>query len=202
MLYLADGLRGAVLTFHLRHQQHRPTPSNPQLPNPTQALPSPHLGPPRRRPLPCRPPDLRPCLKAGPLDILWDQRRGPAGRAVSPAGQDGWMGMGMCSLTAWSADGPCVIFLIYLSPIDEIQIVSTRYAPHLSTCLGLNGSTRRGASRMAAAKARRLGTNDRSSPSPHVQGSENGDSDVESANGKKGRSKSCCSSENYFDSRT
>ncbi|KAK1923731.1 hypothetical protein DB88DRAFT_492235 [Papiliotrema laurentii] len=64
-------------------------------------------------------------------------------------------------------------------------IASTRYAPHLSSCLGLNGSTRRGAARSAAAKAR-LGANDRSSPSPYLQ-SENGDSDADSSSGKKSK---------------
>ncbi|WVW86724.1 hypothetical protein I302_108778 [Kwoniella bestiolae CBS 10118] len=58
------------------------------------------------------------------------------------------------------------------------SVASNRYAPHLSSCLGLNGSTRRGAARSAAVKAR-LGNNDRSSPSPYVNkgdtGSDNGD---------------------------
>ncbi|KAK4685321.1 SAGA-associated factor 11, partial [Tremellales sp. Uapishka_1] len=66
-------------------------------------------------------------------------------------------------------------------------VASTRYAPHLSSCLGFNGSTRRGASRMAAVKSR-LNGNDRSSPSLYSQGSENGDSDVDSVSGaKRGR---------------
>lgn len=43
---------------------------------------------------------------------------------------------------------------------------------------------RRGAARSAAAKVR-LGTSDRSSPSPFVGGSDNGDSDNESLSGKK-----------------
>ncbi|WWC92996.1 uncharacterized protein L201_007960 [Kwoniella dendrophila CBS 6074] len=77
------------------------------------------------------------------------------------------------------------------------SVASNRYAPHLSSCLGLNGSTRRGAARSATNRAR-LGNNDRSSPSPYVMGSsknggdggsENGDwergSDGDSVNGKK-----------------
>ncbi|KAK8849504.1 hypothetical protein IAR55_004838 [Kwoniella newhampshirensis] len=72
------------------------------------------------------------------------------------------------------------------------SISSNRYAPHLSGCLGLNGSTRRGAARNAAVKAR-LGNNDRSSPSPYFQGqsaaSDNGDwgSDGDSVSGSKKR---------------
>ncbi|WRT69514.1 uncharacterized protein IL334_006500 [Kwoniella shivajii] len=81
------------------------------------------------------------------------------------------------------------------------SVASNRYAPHLSSCLGLNGSTRRGAARSAAVKAR-LGTNDRSSPSPYVMGSSKGDGGSDngdwekgsdgdgSINGKKKRSKS------------
>ncbi|WWD20128.1 hypothetical protein CI109_104604 [Kwoniella shandongensis] len=70
------------------------------------------------------------------------------------------------------------------------SISSNRYAPHLSSCLGLNGSTRRGAARSAAVKAR-LGNNDRSSPSPYLAGqsaaSDNGDwgSDGDSVSGSK-----------------
>ncbi|RSH93499.1 hypothetical protein EHS25_007855 [Saitozyma podzolica] len=64
--------------------------------------------------------------------------------------------------------------------------VSTRYAPHLASCLGLSGSTRRGATRQAATKAR-LGHSDRSSPSPYYDGSQNGDSDGESTAGKKSK---------------
>ena len=45
---------------------------------------------------------------------------------------------------------------------------------------------RRGAARSAAAKVR-LGTNDRSSPSPFVGGSDNGDSDNESVSSKKAK---------------
>ena len=45
---------------------------------------------------------------------------------------------------------------------------------------------RRGAARSAAAKVR-LGTNDRSSPSPFVGGSDNGDSDNESVSSKKSK---------------
>ncbi|WVQ96149.1 hypothetical protein IAU59_003252 [Kwoniella sp. CBS 9459] len=71
------------------------------------------------------------------------------------------------------------------------QIASNRYAPHLSSCLGLNGSTRRGAARSAAAKARLGSNNDRSSPSPYTagNGSENGDwgSDGDSVSGSKKR---------------
>jgi hypothetical protein len=68
-----------------------------------------------------------------------------------------------------------------------LQTVSTRYAPHLASCLGLSGSTRRGATRQAATKAR-LGHSDRSSPSPYYDGSQNGDSDGESTAGKKSKS--------------
>ncbi|EJT49660.1 hypothetical protein A1Q2_08436 [Trichosporon asahii var. asahii CBS 8904] len=60
------------------------------------------------------------------------------------------------------------------------SITSNRYAPHLASCLGLSGSTRRGASRMAAAKAR-LGT-DRASPSPYLASE---DSDAESVSSKR-----------------
>ncbi|WVQ79397.1 hypothetical protein IAT38_001494 [Cryptococcus sp. DSM 104549] len=66
-------------------------------------------------------------------------------------------------------------------------ISSNRYAPHLARCLGFGGSTRRTAARSAAAKVR-MGTNDRSSPSPYVgTGSENGDwgSDADSVTGSK-----------------
>ncbi|GFZ50099.1 hypothetical protein JCM24511_07852 [Saitozyma sp. JCM 24511] len=66
--------------------------------------------------------------------------------------------------------------------------VSTRYAPHLASCLGLSGSTRRGATRQAATKAR-LGHSDRSSPSPYYDGSQNGDSDGESNAGKKSKNR-------------
>ncbi|WVR08237.1 hypothetical protein IAU60_005284 [Kwoniella sp. DSM 27419] len=78
------------------------------------------------------------------------------------------------------------------------SVASNRYAPHLSTCLGLNGSTRRGAARSAAARTR-LGNHDRSSPSPYVnnggrdagtrEGSDNGDwgSDNDSVQGSKKR---------------
>ncbi|KAL7424956.1 hypothetical protein Q5752_000643 [Cryptotrichosporon argae] len=62
-------------------------------------------------------------------------------------------------------------------------VTSSRYAPHLASCLGLSGSTRRGASRIASTKAR-LGTHDRSSPSPYVH-SDNGDSDVDSVGAVK-----------------
>ncbi|CAD6585915.1 MAG: hypothetical protein TREMPRED_004275 [Tremellales sp. Tagirdzhanova-0007] len=68
----------------------------------------------------------------------------------------------------------------------DCLVTSTRYAPHLSSCLGFNGSTRRGASRMAATKAR-LGTNDRLSPSPHFVGSDNEDSDGDTTGGKNRR---------------
>ncbi|WVF68601.1 hypothetical protein IAT40_003371 [Kwoniella sp. CBS 6097] len=82
------------------------------------------------------------------------------------------------------------------------SIASNRYAPHLSSCLGLNGSTRRGAARSAAVKARLGSNNDRSSPSPYTagssrdrdrdrdrDGSENGDwgSDGDSVSGSKKR---------------
>lgn len=63
-----------------------------------------------------------------------------------------------------------------------------RYAPHLSACLGFNGSTRRAASRMAATKAKLGGPGERSSPSPYVH-SENGDSDGDSLGSKKAKSK-------------
>ncbi|ORX37897.1 hypothetical protein BD324DRAFT_623701 [Kockovaella imperatae] len=78
-------------------------------------------------------------------------------------------------------------------------IASSRYAPHLSSCLGMNGGTRRKAAR-AAINKNRLGANDRSSPSPYYQASDNGDSDTESTataskkskkingNGKRARS--------------
>lgn len=80
-----------------------------------------------------------------------------------------------------------------VSPLENanaplpLQTVSTRYAPHLASCLGLSGSTRRGATRQAATKAR-LGHSDRSSPSPYYDGSQNGDSDGESNAGKKSKS--------------
>lgn len=45
---------------------------------------------------------------------------------------------------------------------------------------------RRGAARSAAAKVR-MGTSDRSSPSPFVGGSDNGDSDNESVSSKKAK---------------
>ncbi|RSH87856.1 uncharacterized protein EHS24_000374 [Apiotrichum porosum] len=62
------------------------------------------------------------------------------------------------------------------------SITSSRYAPHLASCLGYSGSTRRGASRMAAAKAR-LGANDRASPSPYL--ASDIDSDADSNSGKR-----------------
>ncbi|BEI83322.1 hypothetical protein CcaverHIS002_0311900 [Cutaneotrichosporon cavernicola] len=61
------------------------------------------------------------------------------------------------------------------------SVTSNRYAPHLASCLGYSGSTRRGASRMAAAKAR-LGADGRASPSPYLTGD---DSDTESLSGKR-----------------
>lgn len=79
-------------------------------------------------------------------------------------------------------------------------MVSSRYAPHLSGCLGLNGSTRRTASRSAVAAAAasakaRLGSvgvgSDRG-VSPYI-GSEGGDSDDGSVGGslsKKAKSES------------
>jgi hypothetical protein len=61
----------------------------------------------------------------------------------------------------------------------------------MASCLGIGGSTRRGAARTAAAKARMTTSNsDRSSPVPFAGGSENGDSDNESLSGKKGKSES------------
>ncbi len=67
------------------------------------------------------------------------------------------------------------------------QVVSTKYAPHLASCLGFGGATRRGG-RSAAAKVR-MGNYDRSSPISWQ--SENGDSDVDSVNGSKnGKSES------------
>ncbi|WVN86954.1 uncharacterized protein L203_102129 [Cryptococcus depauperatus CBS 7841] len=65
-------------------------------------------------------------------------------------------------------------------------IASNRYAPHLSRCLGLNGSTRRVTARSAAVKARFGNGQDRSSPSPFL-GSENGEwnSDTDSIVGGK-----------------
>ena len=61
----------------------------------------------------------------------------------------------------------------------------------MASCLGIGGSTRRGAARTAAAKARMTTSNsDRSSPVPFTGGSENGDSDNESLSGKKGKSES------------
>jgi len=61
----------------------------------------------------------------------------------------------------------------------------------MASCLGIGGSTRRGAARNAAAKARMTtGSSERSSPAPFAGGSENGDSDNESLSGKKGKSKS------------
>ncbi|WWC65687.1 uncharacterized protein I303_108308 [Kwoniella dejecticola CBS 10117] len=65
------------------------------------------------------------------------------------------------------------------------SVASNRYAPHLSSCLGLNGSTRRGAARSAAVKAR-LGNNDRSSPSPYVMGSSKGDGGSENGDWERG----------------
>nr|XP_019009168.1 uncharacterized protein I206_05814 [Kwoniella pini CBS 10737]OCF47949.1 hypothetical protein I206_05814 [Kwoniella pini CBS 10737] len=65
------------------------------------------------------------------------------------------------------------------------SVASNRYAPHLSSCLGLNGSTRRGAARSAAVKAR-LGNNDRSSPSPYVIGSSKGDGGSENGDWERG----------------
>ncbi|KLT44595.1 hypothetical protein CC85DRAFT_256903 [Cutaneotrichosporon oleaginosum] len=61
------------------------------------------------------------------------------------------------------------------------SVTSNRYAPHLASCLGFSGSTRRGASRVAAAKAR-LGADGRASPSPYLTGD---DSDTESLSGKR-----------------
>jgi len=64
----------------------------------------------------------------------------------------------------------------------------------MASCLGIGGSTRRGAARTAAAKARMTTSNsDRSSPVPFAGGSENGDSDNESLSGKKGKSESSIS---------
>jgi hypothetical protein len=64
----------------------------------------------------------------------------------------------------------------------------------MASCLGIGGSTRRGAARTAAAKARMTTSNsDRSSPVPFTGGSENGDSDNESLSGKKGKSESLTS---------
>ncbi|RXK36069.1 hypothetical protein M231_06663 [Tremella mesenterica] len=61
-------------------------------------------------------------------------------------------------------------------------ITSNRYAPHLSSCLGLKGSTRRGA--RAAANKIRLGTTERSS-SPYYQPSEAGSEESVASKKKK-----------------
>ncbi|WOO76879.1 uncharacterized protein LOC62_01G000492 [Vanrija pseudolonga] len=100
----------------------------------------------------------------------------PAGYPVGPEkGTGGGTGVGSGS---GRMDASGNVFFDCL--VCGRSITSARYAPHLASCLGFSGSTRRGASRMAAAKAR-LGTNDRASPSPYLA-SEN-DSDADSVGG-------------------
>ncbi|KAL1413195.1 hypothetical protein Q8F55_000946 [Vanrija albida] len=106
----------------------------------------------------------------------------PAGYPVGPEkGTGGGTGVGSGS---GRMDASGNVFFDCL--VCGRSITSARYAPHLASCLGFSGSTRRGASRMAAAKAR-LGTNDRASPSPYLA-SEN-DSDADSAGGATKRKK-------------
>lgn len=84
--------------------------------------------------------------------------------------------MGTCTLTAWCVGKryvlPCSTHLE--KHTETAQVVSTRYAPHLSGCLGMNGSTRRAAARTAASKVR-LGSGAERSSS--YQASDAGDSD-------------------------
>ncbi|KAI9633000.1 uncharacterized protein MKK02DRAFT_40380 [Dioszegia hungarica] len=75
--------------------------------------------------------------------------------------------------------------------VCDRQVVSSRYAPHLSGCLGFNGSTRRTASRSAATAAAaaakaRLGPGSERGVSPYVP-SEGGDSDDGSPGGSLGK---------------
>ncbi|KIJ68724.1 hypothetical protein HYDPIDRAFT_173384 [Hydnomerulius pinastri MD-312] len=87
--------------------------------------------------------------------------------------------------------------ILFECTVCKRQIASNRYAPHLSSCMGLGTGARRGAARGANLKAK-VPIEPGRSASPYL-GSENGNISDDNSNGKgKGRSKGKLADEAEF----
>ncbi|KAJ9102596.1 hypothetical protein QFC21_002997 [Naganishia friedmannii] len=112
----------------------------------------------------------------GPHNSLANSTSNSKSRSATPQpGPDGTLGIGMNSQGNIVAGGNGGMMIkngtIYFDClVCSRSIASNRYAPHLASCLGLTGASRRGTSRAAAVNGMNKTklASERSTPSPYV----------------------------------